>query len=111
MTCHTLKRLLAVLALLFTTQLINAQNKPPTILFSVDNTNEFVDVGSAVYLTSQASDEDGFMQAVELFRNGQLIANMGSSSTREVIVEPGFSSFHAVAYDNLGASATSEVVR
>jgi hypothetical protein len=111
MTGHTLNRLLAVLALLFTTPFIHAQNKPPIILLSVDNTNEFVDVGSAVTLTAQASDSDGYIQAVELYKNGSLVGNMGSSASREVIVEPGSTQYHAVAYDNNGASATSEVVR
>ena len=105
------KRLLAVTALLFSAHFSHAQNQPPIVTLSVDNTNEFLDVGSAVILTAQASDQDGFIQAIELFKNGQLLANIGSTSNREVIVEPGISYYHAVAYDNMSASATSAVVR
>src|SRR5688500_11985875 len=50
MTGHTLKRLLAVFALLGTVTFVHAQNKPPTVTLTSNTTNEFVDAGTTNFL-------------------------------------------------------------
>src|SRR5687767_13619301 len=114
MTGHTLKRLLAVFALLVAAPFVHAQNKPPTVTLTSNTTDEFVDAGTTNFLlTLEATDEDGFIQWVQLIHNGQSLGNMGDGQRSTFIadVHPFFNEYYAIAYDNKNASATSAPVR
>jgi hypothetical protein len=110
MTGQTLQRLLAVLALLFTSQLIHSQNKPPTVTLSVSSTNAILQAGSYVGFTAHAADEDGQVQKVELYRNSSLLQEIPNNSIEWAVVLPGINRFYALAYDNLSAQSYSEII-
>src|SRR5688572_23645454 len=110
MTGLRLKRLLAILGLLFTTELVYAQNKLPTVTLSVSSTNAILQAGSYVGFTAHAADEDGQVQKVELYRNGFLLQEIPNNSIEWVVVLPGINNFQAAAYDNLSAKGDSEVI-
>ncbi len=92
-----------------------SQNKAPTVSITTPTANINLARGATYTITANASDSDGTIQGVEIYYNGDnLLATLTSApytiSGSTINVPAGSYSITAKAYDNVGASTTSQPV-
>ncbi len=85
-------------------------NAAPIVAITLSTT--VVDLGDSVTLTVEASDDDGSVSAVDIYANDLLVTTLTSAPYQfDYLAESsGDITFHAIAHDNLDASATSQRV-
>lgn len=95
--------------------LICEANKLPTVSFNglSDGQQIAFDVSETKELVVNASDEDGYIDRIEIYRFGELVkvlyGNSGSVDLDEIGILFGVNSIRAIAYDDSGASSSASV--
>jgi hypothetical protein len=90
-----------------------ASNRPPVISVKIPETTELtLNVGAYQPFEIEATDEDGTISQIQLYRGTNVAVSwLGSTLSARTEIVPGTNLFHAIAYDNMGATATSQVYR
>jgi hypothetical protein len=87
-------------------------NLPPVVSITSPSTGTMVQAGDSVDISVEARDDDGSVESIDLYRDGDWVAGSSDDSLlwTWTLCDAGHHSFHAVAMDDESATAESDHV-